>query len=223
MDLLSQTLFSVCGYPLSLLEFIGVLTGLAGVYLASDEKSVNFLFGLLNNVCYFILFFKFRLYSVMLLQIVYFILSLYGYYHWKHPGNEESGHNMERRIVRLTWKNRLVYLEVILLSGLCWGWGIITLQGRFPQYFDPPAYPWLDAVLTMGSVAGQWLLSRKYLDNWPLWIIIDSVSCILYAYMGMIFTAVMYGVFTLIAVKAMIDWSKTYKSYQVSPVSSGDD
>jgi len=213
MDQLSQTLFTLWGYPMSVLEFAGVLTGLAAVYLASRAKSVNFLFGMINNVIYLILFFQFRLYSVMTLQIVYFIFSLYGYYHWKHPQKEESDKNSEQRIRILRWKNRSLYCGIILLAGFIWGWSVIHMQMRFPQYFDPPAYPLLDAVLTMGSVTAQWLLSRKYWDNWPLWVIIDVVSCILYASMGMFFTSILYGVFAAIAIKATIDWLKTYRNY----------
>ena len=70
MNVFEHTLFSVWGYPLSVLEFLAVLTGLAAVYLASKAKSVNFIFGMINNVLYFTLFFRFHLYSMMLLQVV---------------------------------------------------------------------------------------------------------------------------------------------------------
>jgi nicotinamide mononucleotide transporter len=96
------------------------------------------------------------------------------------------------------------------------GWAVIKGQALYPTYFDPPAYPWLEPGLTMASVAGQWMLARKYGDNWPLWIIIDLISTGFYASMGMIFTALMYSVFTLIAVKALIDWKKQYDRYRLS-------
>jgi len=147
----------------------------------------------------------------MLLQVVYFIFSLYGYYYWKHPKQGQSDEKQEQRIRFLRWKSRLIYTGIIILSGILWGWSVINLQARFPEYFAPPAYPWLDALLTMASVTAQWLLSRKYWDNWVIWIVVDVISTILYASMGMIFTAVMYGVFTLIAIKALVDWSRTYR------------
>lgn len=215
MDLLNQTLFTLWGYPLSVLEFAGVITGLAAVYLASKAKSVNFLFGMMNNFFYFILFFSFRLYSVMLLQIVYFIFSLYGYYHWKHPKKGQNDQNNEQKIRILKWKDRILYIVLILLAGIIWGWFVIKMQMVFPEYFDPPAYPWLDAILTMGSVAGQWLLSRKFWDNWPLWIVLDIISCMLYAYMGIFFTSILYGIFSVIALKAMLDWMRIYRKYEI--------
>jgi nicotinamide mononucleotide transporter len=212
MDFFNQTLFSLWGYPLSILELVGVLTGFAAVFLASRAWAVNFLFGIVNAVAYFLLYLEFRLYSMMLLQIVYFAFSVYGFYHWKHPGAGESDKNNERKIRLLSAKEWLIWLVVIAISSSCWGWSIIHLQARFPSYFDPPAYPWLDAVLTMGSVVGQWLLSKKVWDNWLLWIVIDAVSTVLFAFMGMAFTAVLYGVFTIIAVKAMVDWRKMYET-----------
>lgn len=213
MDILNHTIFAILGYRLSLLELAGVLSGFAAVYLAFKEKPVNFLFGLVNNVIYFVLFFQYRLYSVMLLQIVYFIFSIYGYYYWKHPKKEESDVKNEQRIRILKWNERLLYIVIILIAGYIWGWAVIKLQARFPEYFDPPAYPWLDAELTMASIAGQWLLSRKIWDNWPLWIIVDTISWILYASMGIYFTSALYAVYALIALSAVVEWQKTYRKY----------
>ena len=214
MDVLNYTLFTLWDYPLSVLELIGVLTGFAAVILASKAWSVNFLFGLVNSVAYFLLYFQYRLYSVMLLQIVYFSFSVYGYYHWTHPKPEDADNNKEQKITRLTLREQLLYLVAIAFSGLIWGWCVIHFQARFPQYFDPPAYPWLDAILTMGSVIAQYLLSRKIWDNWPLWVVVDGASTILYACMGMIFTSVLFGVFTIIAIRAQIEWKKTYEKYE---------
>lgn len=220
MEGLSQTLLTLGGYPLSLLELLGVLSGLLAVLLASKALSVNFLVGMFNSVCYFLLFFQYRLYSVMLLQVVYFTFSLYGFYHWRHPKQGEAGPDNEQRIRLLDNRQRLFYASLIALAGVVWAWLVIHFQARFPAWVDPPAYPWLDAFLAMASVFGQWLLSKKYWENWVVWLMVDVSSTLLYASMGMVFTAIMYGVFSLIALKALISWFRTYKSYHqaVAPV-----
>jgi nicotinamide mononucleotide transporter len=220
MEGLSQTLLTLGGYPLSLLELLGVLSGLLAVLLASKALSVNFLVGMFNSVCYFLLFFQYRLYSVMLLQVVYFTFSLYGFYHWRHPKQGEAGPDNEQRIRLLDNRQRLFYASLIALAGVVWAWLVIHFQARFPAWVDPPAYPWLDAFLAMASVFGQWLLSKKYWENWMVWLMVDVSSTLLYASMGMVFTAIMYGVFSLIALKALISWFRTYKSYHqaVAPV-----
>lgn len=204
-------LFTIWGHPMSLLELIGLISGLVAVYLASKALSVNFLFGLLNNVIYFIVFYKAHLYSAMLLQTVYFVFSLYGYYHWRHPSPEQKGANKELRIRRLNKSRWVLVAIIILVFGGLWGQGIIHFQSKFPEYIQPPAFPRLDAVLTVASVTGQFLLSRKVMDNWIIWIVVDVVSTALYAYMGLFFTAVLFAVFTLIAIRAIVDWNKQYK------------
>lgn len=213
MDALNHTVWTVAGYPLSVLELVGVLSGLLAVVLASRALSVNFLIGMLNSLCYFLLFFQHRLYSVMLLQVVYFTFSIYGFYHWRHPRPETAGPDKQRRIALLSSRVRWLYAGFMVVTGLIWAWLVIRFQARFPAWIAPPAYPWLDAFLAMASVFGQWLLSRKYWENWVVWLLVDVTSTALYASMGMIFTAVMYGVFSLIALKALITWLRTYKSY----------
>jgi len=213
MEVLSQTVFTLWGYPLSILEMLGVVSGLTAVFLAWKELSVNFLVGLFNYACYVVLFFQARLYSVMLLQVVYAVFSIYGYYHWKHPKKGLSDEKNELRIRLLGWKSWLVCSLVIVTTGLLWGWGIIRLQGVYPEYFAPPASPWLDALLTMASIGAQWMLSKKYWDNWVVWLVVDLISTVFYGSMGMVFTAVMYGIFSMIALKALIDWKRTFLQY----------
>jgi nicotinamide mononucleotide transporter len=214
MEGLNYTLFTLWGYPLSVLELVGVLTGFAAVFLASKAWAVNFLFGLVNSVAYFLLYFQYHLYSVMLLQLFYFSFSIYGYYHWKHPKAEEADGKKEQRIGFLSWSARIYWIVGILVIGTSWGWGVIHFQAQYPQYFAPPAFPMLDAVLTMGSIVAQYLLSRKVWENWILWIVLDGISTVMYASMGMVFTAFMFGTFTLIAWKAIVEWKKIYEAYE---------
>lgn len=211
MQFLYETVATLWGYPLSVLELVGVLTGLTAVVFASKAWAVNFLFGVVNAVVYFMLYFEFRLYSMMLLQLVYLSFSIYGFYHWKHPDKAQEDQNNELKISFLTWKMRWMYVALIFILGAAWGWSVIHFQATFPDYFAPPAYPWLDAILTMASVVGQWLLSKKVWENWVIWLVVDAISTLLFFHMGMIFTALLYALFTLIAIKAMIDWKKIYE------------
>ncbi|MDD2559440.1 MAG: nicotinamide riboside transporter PnuC [Bacteroidales bacterium] len=210
-------LFSIWGHSMSLLELIGLISGLVAVYLASKALSVNFLFGLLNNVVYFVVFYQAHLYSAMLLQTVYFFFSLYGYFHWKHPKPGQEGKNRELRIRRLTKGRWVLVMLIILVFGGLWSEGIIYFQSRFPELIDPPAFPRLDAVLTVASVTGQFLLSRKVMDNWIIWIVVDVLSTALYAYMGLFFTAILFVLFTLIAIRAIVDWNKQYRQQDENP------
>jgi len=214
MEVLNYTLFTLWGYPLSVLELVGVLTGFTTVILASKAWAVNFLFALVNAIAYFLLYFQNHLYSAMLLQIFYFSFSIYGYYHWKHPKANDADGKKELRIGLLSWRARIFWIIGILVIGTGWGFGVIYFQAQYPGYFAPPAFPMLDAVLTMGSVVAQYLLSRKIWENWILWIVLDCISTVMYASMGMVFTAFMFGTFTLIALNAIIKWKKIYEAYE---------
>jgi len=214
MEGLNYTLFSLWGHSLSVLELVGVLTGFAAVFLASKAWAVNFLFGLVNAMAYFLLYFQYHLYSVMLLQLFYFSFSIYGYYHWKHPKADEADGKKEQRIGLLNWKSRMYWIIGILTVGSWWGLGVIHFQAQYPQYFAPPAFPMLDAVLTIGSIVAQYLLSKKIWENWILWIVLDTISTLMYASMGMVFTAFLFFSFTLIALHAIVKWKKIYEAYE---------
>lgn len=214
MDALSQTLLTLWGYPLSLLEVLGVFSGLLAVFLAWKELPINFLVGLFNYACYFLLFYQFRLYSVMLLQVVYAVFSIYGYFNWKHPKKGLSDKKNQLQIRMMGKRKWLVFGCIVLVLGVAWGNLVIYVQALYPAYVEPPAYPRIDALLTIASVGAQWLLSRKYWDNWVLWLIIDVSSTVFYGCMGMALTAVMYGLFSLIALKAVIDWKRTLQHYK---------
>jgi nicotinamide mononucleotide transporter len=201
---LSNIFLKIFDYELSYLEFFAVLTGLAAVYLASRGKVVNFYIGLINNVLYFMLFYQCRLYSMMFLQAAYFAISSYGIYSWSKP-NE----NRERlKITRLTRRQWFLISGAILLAAAVWGSLVLWLSGKYPENIEKPQYPYIDALLTMASVCGQILLTRKKIDNWTIWIVVNTASIALYAVVGIYFTSILYAVFLLIAIKAYIDWKK---------------
>jgi len=194
----------IFGYELSYLEFFAVLTGLAAVYFASRGKIVNFYIGLVNNVLYFLLFYQCRLYSMMLLQVAYFTISSYGIYSWSKP-------NINRellKITRLTKKQWLFIIAIIIFAAIVWGTLVVWLSGKYPVNIEKPRYPYIDALLTMASITGQILLTRKKIDNWTIWIAVNIASVALYSVIGIYFTSILYAVFLIIAIKAYFNWKK---------------
>jgi nicotinamide mononucleotide transporter len=94
------------------------------------------------------------------------------------------------------------------LTAIIWGFFVIKLSGKFPQYIEKPAFPLIDALLTMASIAGQILLTRKKIDNWLIWILVNIASVVLYSVIGIYFTSILYAIFLLIAVKAFYEWKR---------------
>lgn len=198
---------TLLGYPLSYLEVLAVATGLVAVWLASRGKVANFYVGLANNVLYFLLFYQCRLYSMMLLQLIYFVISSYGIYSWSK--RDEAAQTL--KISRLNGRQIALIAAAIVLVGLLWSRVVLWLSTGFPATIEPPAYPMADALLTVASIAGQMLLTRKKLDNWLLWIVVNLFSIVLYVKVGIYFTVLLYVLYLAIAVQAYFAWRKEMK------------
>ncbi len=186
------------------LEIIAVVFGVVAIWLASKGRVVNFGIGLVNCVLYGILFGREGLYSGMILQGIYFVINLYGLYSWRKP---EVDTDKELKIMWLTMKERVLVGVVIVATGVLWGMGVKWGAQLLPENIQEPQYPMVDAILTTASIVAQILLTRKKIDNWVIWVIVDVVYIGLFLMVGMYWTAGLYVVYTLIAVKAVREWN----------------
>ena len=186
------------------LEIIAVVFGFVAIWLAAKGKVVNFGIGLVNCVLYMVLFGRVGLYSAMVLQGVYFVIDLYGLYSWRKPRKEEK----ELKVSWLTWQQRGWVALIVVATGVMWGMGVKYGAQLLPENIQEPQYPFVDAILTTASIVAQILLTRKKIDNWVMWVIVDVVYVGLYIMVGMYFTAVLYVAYTLIAVNAVKMWNE---------------
>ena len=187
------------------LEVIAVMFGVVAIWLASKGEVVNFAIGLVNCVLYGILFGREGLYSGMILQGIYFVINLYGLYSWRKPKVEED---KELKVMWLTVKERVAIVAVIAVTGVLWGMGVKYGAQLLPENIQEPQYPMVDAILTTASVVAQILLTRKKIDNWVIWVLVDVVYIGLFVMVGMYWTAGLYVVYTGIAVNAVFSWRK---------------
>ena len=186
------------------LEIIAVVFGVVAIWLASKGEVVNFGIGLVNCVLYGILFGREGLYSGMILQGIYFAINLYGLYSWRKPKVEVD---KELKVMWLTVKESLVVVAVIAVTGVLWGMGVKYGARLLPENIQEPQYPMVDAILTTASVVAQILLTRKKIDNWVSWVLVDVVYIGLFLMVGMYWTAGLYVVYVLIAIRAIREWN----------------
>ena len=186
------------------LEIIAVVFGVVAIWLASKGEVVNFGIGLVNCVLYGILFGREGLYSGMILQGIYFAINLYGLYSWRKP-KEKVGKGL--KVMWLTMKERVAIVAVIVVTGVLWGMGVKWGAQLLPENIQEPQYPMVDAILTTASVVAQILLTRKKIDNWVIWVLVDVVYIGLFLMVGMYWTAGLYVVYTGIAVNAVREWN----------------
>ena len=186
------------------LEIIAVVFGVVAIWLASKGEVINFGIGLVNCVLYGILFGREGLYSGMILQGIYFVINLYGLYSWRKPRNEKK----ELNVSWLSWMERVWVLLIVVVTGVLWGMGVKCGAQLLPKNIQEPQYPMIDAILTTSSVVAQILLTRKKIDNWVMWVLVDVVYIGLFLMVGMYWTAGLYVVYTGIAVNAVFSWRK---------------
>jgi len=186
-------------WQISLTETLGFATGGVCVWLNVRENIWNWPIGLANNVFFFVLFRDNRLYADMWLQVVYFGFGVYGWWQWLRGGANHGPLVISR--TRL-W-------EWVALGGFVVA-GTFGMQKAL-QYFNGAA-PFWDAHCTALSLAAQYLICRKRLENWLVWIAVDLISVPLFFSRDLRLTAVLYGIFLTMCVVGLWEWWKTWRA-----------
>ena len=175
-------------------EPVAAALGLVNIILIVRRSVWNYMFGLLMVSLYFFVFLDARLYSDALLQIFFFIVQIYGWWHWARV-EAEAG---EVLVERLSMRQRLVWSATTILGVI--GWGSLM------RAYTDASYPIWDASVAAFSVAAQLLMSRRYVENWILWILVDLLSIGLYAAKELWLTAGLYTIFLALAVYGFVQW-----------------
>lgn len=186
------------GQITSLLEMIAMATGVIGVWLTIKENIWCFPIGIINVALYAWLFISpgIQLFADALLQVIYILLLTYGWYNWATIGKQEDS--------KATFKIEYnVALKVFIITAL----STVILAWFFSNYTSA-SYPWLDSALTCASLAAQWMIAKKYIENWIVWIIVDIAYLPLYFIKHLPLTAILYFIFLVLAIKGLIRWRK---------------
>ena len=132
------------------------------------------------------------------LQVVYFVLSLYGWYEWLYGGKSRTRAAASREHAARTG-------AVLLAIGVVVWVALSRLTSRLPGV----ALPQLDAALTTTSLVAQWMMTRKLLENWTLWIVVDVAYVGMFIFKGLYLTAANYAVYLVLAVLGHIAWKRS--------------
>ena len=190
----SLALFGLTTTPLELLSFV---LSVATVLLNIRQNHWAWLFAILSSATYGVVFYGARLYGDMGLQLVFITVSFWGWYQWLH--GDETHDRLP--VTRSTQRG-------LLMAGAGWLAGFALLAWFLSRYTDTDV-PNTDAFLTAGSLVGQVLLSRKKLENWHVWIIVDVLYVALYIHKGLMLTALLYGMFVAMAAVGLLAWRKS--------------
>ncbi len=184
---MSTILFTAWGYEVSILEFTAALTSFVGVWLGTTGKRITWPWWALSSALYGVFFYQVDLFASAVLQIVFIIAAVYGWKDWA-PTGAVAGYmsNRNRRTIAIG-----TVVSVAVLSP------VLSNIGA--------AATWSDAFLLIGSLVAQVMMVYEKYESWVVWFIVDLVGTIEYAVLGYWFTAVLYALFTVIAV---IGWKR---------------
>ncbi len=177
-----------------------VAFGLVSVFLSARENIWSWPTAIINVGLYAVLFAREKLYADMGLQVIYLLLSIYGWYEWLF-----GGENRTELLVSRVPRRLLLPLLAIGVTGS------LTL-GAFLQRATDAALPWLDATLSVFSLIAQWMMTRKILENWMLWILMDVVYVVMFVFLKHLYlTAFQYLVFLGLAVTGHVQWLRSLR------------
>ncbi len=184
--------------PEHFIEVLGAVLGMLYIFFSIRQHILTWPTGLLTSVLYVYVFFQSKFYADMGLQVYYVGISLYGWYYWL-----TGGKNQAERKVPVQRTSRAVFGILAGTTVLIYAAILYILL----NYTDSPV-PYMDSMTTALSIVATWMLARKYIEHWLLWIFVDLFSAGLYIYKGLWPTTILFLVYTLMAVVGYRKWKK---------------
>jgi len=189
--------FVVAGSAISWLELLALVLAIWMVLCNLRVHPLAWPLAMASSALYGVLFLHSRLYGQAGLQLLFIALAAWGWWQWLH-GTGETGQPLRVRALA-----RPQRLQVAVLTLAAW-----PLLGLLLQRATDSDVPYLDALPTVGSIAGQLLLARKRVDNWPVWLAVNLVSVLLFSVQGLWLTAALYALFAALAVVGWRAWAR---------------
>ncbi|KKR04809.1 MAG: Nicotinamide mononucleotide transporter PnuC [Candidatus Uhrbacteria bacterium GW2011_GWF2_41_16] len=205
--------FTLFGYPMSYIEFFGTIFTIWCVWLTTKAKILSWPVGLIGSFLYVALFYQIQLYADLLEQMYFIVTGFLGWVVWSRMKKQTSVEKTSQHMTILNKKERFLSLVFLLGGTAILSYATMHFHVWFPQIFsEPVSLPVLDAGTTIMSFLAQWLLVRKKLESWILWILVDAIGIGLYWYKGVKFISLEYVLFFFLAVFGFWQWNKIMNS-----------
>jgi nicotinamide mononucleotide transporter len=189
--------FTLWGSPVTWLEIVAFVLAIVMVVCNIRVNPLAWPLAIVSSLLYFLLFWNSKLYGDGGLQIFFAVVAGWGWWQWLQ-GTQDDG--LPLRVRELGRRGRA---GVIAAIAIAW-----PAMGLFLKTFTDTDVPWWDAFPTAASLVGQWLLGRKYVENWPTWVVVNTVSVGLFAYKGLWLTVLLYLVFIAMSFVGWRAWRR---------------
>lgn len=180
------------------IELIAATLGLIAIFLQIRQNVLYWPVSIILVSLYIVVYIQARLYADMSLQVYYLVISFYGWYYWL------SGKKAVRqKKVPVTFASRklLIYSLIVSIA-------LFILISQILVYLTDSDVPYWDAFTTALSFVATWMLARKIIENWIIWIVVDAVSIGIYIYKELYPTTILFTVLTILAFAGYFTWRK---------------
>lgn len=185
------------------LEISAVIISALAVWLTARRHLWCWPIGLVSVLLYARIFLDAKLYSDLLLQLIFAVMQLYGWWQWSRAGSDRNNSQQDTHHIQ---PQRLP--KSGLLAGLLAGVLGSVVLGYVMASFTDAHIPWLDSALTSFSLVAQFWMARKYVANWWLWIVVDIIYVGVYIYKDLNLTAGLYAAFIVLAIIGLRNWQR---------------
>jgi len=210
---INNTALTMLGYAMSWLELLATLFTVACVWLAMKNHILNWPVAIIAIVLSFLLFYQSALYADSFLQVYFLITSFYGWWYWRSGLTKAE----ERAVTSLTSSQGIILITIVILLTIIASYIMIHLNVWWPEYFpQKTAYPIPDSFIMVTSIAGQWLLAKKKLENWYCWIAVNCTAIVIYYLKDLKLFSLLYFILLAIAIMGVINWKKQKQSISKS-------
>nr|WP_294778057.1 nicotinamide riboside transporter PnuC [uncultured Flavobacterium sp.] len=180
------------------LELTAIFFGLLSVWLAKKNNIWVFPTGIINTAIYVYLLWKWSLLGDMMINFYYVIMSIYGWYHWTRKKEEIIAYPISgMTLSEKKWSLIIFVLTIVFVVS------VYTIFDKFTHWTS-----YIDTLVTGIFFVGMWLMAKRKIENWILWIVGDVISIPMYFAKGYSFTAIQYLIFTIIAVYGYLEWKR---------------
>ncbi len=182
------------------LEAAGLFFGLLCVWLLIKENIWTWPLGIIYVLISLVIFYQIKLYADLILHVIFLILNIYGWYYWSRG---KRGKKEELPVTTTSWQ---LMIKLIVISAIG-----IAVSGFLLVNYTDASLPYWDSATSVLSLTGMWLSTKKKIENWYYWFIVDVMAAAIYFYKGIYFYFILYFVYIGLAVVGYLAWRKSWK------------
>lgn len=188
------------------LEILGTIVGLVYLYLEYKASIHLWIAGIIMPAIYIFIYWDAGLYADFGINVYYLLVALYGWFLWKYGNKSASDNNTKGEELPISMLPKIYIVPLILLFAATFALILYILIS-----FTDSNVPYLDSFTTALSIVGMWMLARKFIEQWWVWIVVDLVSAGLYVYKELYLTSGLYALYAVIAFFGYLNWKKLMK------------